>query len=587
MTDEDQTIIFSLNGDNRLPERLGSYNDFANNDFADTGDRPPDFAPNLVSLAFIKAAVRRTARFWCATAVIGLFIGLGLYVTSSHPYQASTSLLLTLGPYESAQTAASDNQAIAESRAVAALAVRKLGLQQSASSFLTTYTVTPATDRVLDITVKAPLGDQALLRAGAVASAFLQFRADELRATQALVLQSLNQQIDQARQNVSSLDGRISQLLGQPTSPKQQSQLSQLRSERSQATTTLTNLGQAVTGDQTNIQPATTTAINGSVVLDAPALLAHSRLKPLVLYTAIGFIAGLALALGIVIIRALTSDRLRQRDDIAYALGGPVKLSVGTVRLSRWLPRRHGLAAARQPDVQRITVHLGRAVPGKTWGTPALSVVPVDDLQVPALCLIALAVSCAEEGKQVVVADLCSGAPAARLLGVKDPGVHQVSVHNANLLVAVPERGDIVPGGPLGRRPEQARSSSFTAAVAAACASADLLLTLITLDPALGSEHLSTWATDAVALVTAGRSSATKITATGEMIRLSGTRLASVVLVGADKIDESLGMLEMLRSDAQAGVIERSPHSSAKNSIVAIDEVRGTQHPATVDPGNP
>ena len=75
-----------------------------------------------------------------------------------------------------------------------------------------------------------------------------------------------------------------------------------------------------------------------------------------------------------------------------------------------------------------------------------------------------------------------------------------------------------------------------------ACASANLLLTLATVDPSLGGEHLATWATDAVAVVTAGRSSWEKIHGVAELVRLSGTRLVSAVLVGADKTDESLGM---------------------------------------------
>ncbi|HUK73238.1 MAG TPA: hypothetical protein VLW50_31570, partial [Streptosporangiaceae bacterium] len=44
-----------------------------------------------------------------------------------------------------------------------------------------------------------------------------------------------------------------------------------------------------------------------------------------------------------------------------------------------------------------------------------------------------------------------------------------------------------------------------------------------------------------VVVVTAGRSSSTRIHAVGEMIRLAGTPLVSAVLVGADKTDESLG----------------------------------------------
>ena len=69
-----------------------------------------------------------------------------------------------------------------------------------------------------------------------------------------------------------------------------------------------------------------------------------------------------------------------------------------------------------------------------------------------------------------------------------------------------------------------------------------LLLTLATLDPAFGGDYLATWATDAVAVVTAGESSAERIRGVGEMIRLAGMRIDSAVLIGADKSDESLGV---------------------------------------------
>ena len=157
MTDKDQTVILPLNGDNDLPERLGAYDDFAAAE-----DPPADSSTGLVSLGFITAAIRRSARFWCVTAVVGLLIGFGLYLTSPHAYQASTSLLLTLGPYENINTAATNDQAMAQSRAVAGLAVHKLGLRQSAGSFLATYTVTAVTERVLVITASAPSSDQAV-----------------------------------------------------------------------------------------------------------------------------------------------------------------------------------------------------------------------------------------------------------------------------------------------------------------------------------------------------------------------------------------------------------------------------------------
>src|SRR5699024_10657752 len=116
--------------------------------------------------------------------------------------------------------------------------------------------------------------------------------------------------------------------------------------------------------------------------------------------------------------------------------------------------------------------------------------------------------------------------------------------------------------GPVRRVSPQAESAPSGEALSAAYDSADLLLTLVSLDPLLGGEHLATWATDAVVVVTAGRSSWKGLHAVGEMIRLGGTRLVSAVLVGADKTDESLGTIHVPRPRAPANprlLLTRSP----------------------------
>jgi hypothetical protein len=78
-----------------------------------------------------------------------------------------------------------------------------------------------------------------------------------------------------------------------------------------------------------------------------------------------------------------------------------------------------------------------------------------------------------------------------------------------------------------------------------------MVLTLASLDASIGGEHLATWATTAVAVVTAGKSTATRIHAVGEMIRLAGTRLAAAVLVASDDADESLGVIGSLPGEYQ------------------------------------
>jgi hypothetical protein len=142
-----------------------------------------------------------------------------------------------------------------------------------------------------------------------------------------------------------------------------------------------------------------------------------------------------------------------------------------------------------------------------------------------------------------VVADHTPGAPAAVRLGAAtgeggaaEPGVHSVRTDGTELVVAVPDPDAVVPDGPLGR------GGVADKKLRAACASADLLLTLATLDPALGGEHLASWAPEAVAVVTAGHSSASRLRGVAELVRLGGVRLASAVLLGADRSDESLGV---------------------------------------------
>ena len=70
---------------------------------------------------------------------------------------------------------------------------------------------------------------------------------------------------------------------------------------------------------------------------------------------------------------------------------------------------------------------------------------------------------------------------------------------------------------------------------------AELVLAFTDLHPALGGDHLRTWSSHAVAVVTAGRSTATRIDATGEMIRQAGLWLDFAVLLGHDPTDETVG----------------------------------------------
>jgi capsular polysaccharide biosynthesis protein len=508
-------------------------------------DSPADeVTGELVSLGLIRAAVWRTRWIWCATGVIGLLIGLAGFKELPPSYQASTTILLANNPFEQAGDAVLDDQAIMQSRTVAGAALRKLGIHEDPGTFAGHYTTTVLTNRLLSVTVKATSYPIAIREANAVAAAFLAFQRGQALMLEALDNSSLAQSVSAAKKNVASITARITSLSSQPDSPAKHTGLDRLLAQRAEANADLHVLEQSNRSSEASLKIDTAALINGSHVLDPAGALPQHAKRYLVLYAGGGLVAGLALSLSVIIIRTLVSDRLRRRDDVARALGAPVKLSVGNVSQSRWRRGRQGLAAARSPDIRRIVAHLDGAVPEVSRGTAALAVVPVDDPGAAALALASLAVSCAKEGSQVALADLCDGSPAARLLGFTGPGAQTVRVDGAQLLVAVPDPGDVAPPGPLQRQPRRAQPDD---SLATACASADILLTLARVGPLLGADYLAGWTRRAVAVVTAGRPSAARVQAAGELIRLAGIELASGVLVGADKADESIGVTEPAR----------------------------------------
>jgi capsular polysaccharide biosynthesis protein len=534
---------------------------------------PADPPARLVSLAFLTGAIRRSKSFCYMMAILGLLIGCAIYKEFPTPYKASTSVLLTYGPYEAGQGANLDNQAIAQTRTVATLAMDKLGLHQNPSSFLAMYKVSTVSSRMLLITFAAATPNDALRGANAVAMEFLQFRAAALNRAQEQVSASLNEQVSQAEQNVSSIKEQISQASAQASSAEQQSQLASLQAQLASATTTLTNLQQSLSGNAATNEPATAAAVKNSQIIDAAGLLPRSHLRSLVLYPGAGLVAGAVVGMVIVVIRAIMSDRLRRRDDIADALGAPVKVSTGSLRRNWRLLISPGRRAARQAGIRRVVAHLGNVMPENAGSPPAMAVVAVDDPESAAVPLLSLATSCAQRGQRVLLADLADGACAARILGVRKPGVTIVNDQDHELVVALPEWDDVAPTGPLGLRPAKDGPSDFTNAVAAACAEADVLLTLVTLNPWFGGDHLGSWATDAVAVITAGRSSWSRINAVGEMIRLSGTRLVSAVLMRPDRTDESIGVPIEHRPATEAA--SNDPTSNAHAATITPDDTQG------------
>ena len=227
-------------------------------DYTYVDDRAADRGTGVTNLAFIKAVLRRRVRFWCTFAVVGMLLGIGFTLKGHPTYQASTSLLLTpqAAPGEASGAPILNEQSIAQSRAVAGLALAKLGLPESISSFQTTYTVTAPTDRVLVITVSAPSSSEAVSRASALATAFLGFRTNLVNTAQNLVVRTLQQQIAQAQQQCRLDQLRRSARYQRSHSATQQAELTNLQSQLTQANSALATLQQTPQNQVSTQSPA-------------------------------------------------------------------------------------------------------------------------------------------------------------------------------------------------------------------------------------------------------------------------------------------------------------------------------------------
>lgn len=530
MKGPDQLGMWSVGAAEDLPDVP-----WAKDGFSATDEEPLiDPLAGLASLGFLRAALRRRWKLWLSLTLIGFLMGCGLFVGMPAPYQAATTVLLIDGPNENAQYQIFNDEALAGSTAVASAVIKQLGLQESPAALLGSISVTAPSSSALTITASAPSSAQALRLATTTANAFLRIRSRSAQVEEQELEQELNGQLTQAQQHSEAANAKVNAAPSNISADK----LADLKANQQTATAALTQLQTDIPSSILDDRSATKAEQQNSQVIDAAAPLKHTHIKTVLYEVGGGFFGGLVLGVGIVVISAIISDRLRRRDDIAATIGAPVDLSVGPLRASR-LPAIGGQAKRIARDRQRVVDYLASLLPAEARGQESLGIVAVDDEETAARLASELAAVYARRDRRVLLADLSDGRHLARRLDSTEPGVRKVTADGAYLMLAVPEPNEIAPIGPLPVKAGASRSPEQ--AVLAAGRGCDLVITLASLNPAYGGDYLSTWAANAVVLVTAGQSSASRIRGVGEMVRLAGTRLRSVVLIDADSADDSLG----------------------------------------------
>jgi hypothetical protein len=485
--------------------------------------------PTLVSLHFIRTALRRRWLACVLAAVLGLVAAGTFMLVFPLPHQAKASLVLTHDADVDSSRAMATNVSLLQTRTMARRATERLGLTVEPDDFLKSVTVESEGSELMILTLSAPTDAEAVRRLEGLTSTYLEFRAEQLSLQSRMLVGGMQQRIKELQVDVADVSRRIEQLSAAGTSNP--SILSDMISQRAYLVSRIEALQQSVE-DATLRNSA---VVSSSRVLDPPAAELGLTKRTVALGLASGLIGGAALGCGMVLFVAITSDRLRRRSDIANALGVTVPVSVGRIAALRkgwlWLPPLRDLDRRRSDERQR----LAQSIEDELLAHPSapLAVAGLDNTDELGFAVAAAAGGLAARDYSTTIIDLTKRGSRG-LMNI--PPAHDRS----NAPTVLRPRG----------LPPLARGASDLLAVGQWDEGqstpqpqlGDVSLVLADLDAAVGADHLTAWADRVILVVTAGRSSVEKVRTVGEMVRAAGLDLRFAALLRTERMDESSGL---------------------------------------------
>jgi len=529
-----------------------------------TTDAATGRQPVLVNLHFLRSTLRRRWRTWVSLALLGLVLGAAWTVVVPMRSTSTVTLLLAHDPSQDPAQAMSTDVSMLQTRAVARSAMGEVGLSMPPEAFQQTVTATAVSSTVLVIEVSAPDDTASLARARALARSYLGFRAAQIRAQSRSLRAGYEQRVAQLGRRIENLTAQYDTL--DAAGPPGQERAADVLAERFELTDQINSLRQVI--EEQRLQSSS--VISASYVLDPAAVITTSPPVRFVLATLTGLATGAAVGGGLVVGTALLSGRLRRREEIAVALGTPVRYGVGRVRARRGRWRGRGPT----PRNLRVLVHgLETAVPPRfartarsRKGRPTrLALATVDGNQAAALVLGHLGFELERRGLDTFLVDLSESGRLERVVtSVSKRLPAEATVRQGGRAGARPEdpvvfrpEGDpVLARGPLGAAGGVSSFLPRSDPRRAAWDAADVILILAEVDPAAGVDGLASWADEVVVLVTAGSSSAERLHTAAELLRHAGLQLSFAMLVDADPGDESLGRPDA--SELQAAPARRT-----------------------------
>ena len=215
----------------------------------------------------------------------------------------------------------------------------QLHLHESAEVFLASYQGLAVSNTILSITYSADSPEAAIAGANAVAQSFLDVRTHELELQTGAVVNDLQSQINALNSEINRLGPTIDTLSSSASgAPSSGSELASLIAQRNEDSSQVTQLEGEIQQDYLNAKTVT-----GASQILAPAAEIPVSAKKVALVDGLsGLVAGLGLALMVLVVSVLLSDRLRTRAEVAEVLNAPVEVSI------RRFPRR------RRPSLRSL-----------------------------------------------------------------------------------------------------------------------------------------------------------------------------------------------------------------------------------------
>ncbi|MGH3938376.1 MAG: Wzz/FepE/Etk N-terminal domain-containing protein [Pseudonocardiaceae bacterium] len=305
----------------------------------------------LLDLQRLMAGLRWRRRIWVSIGLLGLLAGVLLAVLVPPPPTAVVKMLII---HENDQESTSGSLmetdiALLETTRIAAAALERINSDERPEDFLKSYTGEGVTGNVLELTVQGTSDGDAVIRAQALADAFI---ADHLQRTEIAAnadAQALLDRRSQAEAELAEVDGSIAGV------PDGTTELDALYVRRAELVAQIQELGQRAQEAGTGAPRVTA----GTQLVDPPRAITGSPLVAGVMYAAVGLVLGLGAGLALAAVTSVVQDRPVLRRDIAAHLGASV---IAQLPAPRRGPARLWRRSRSVPERKRAAATLARAI---------------------------------------------------------------------------------------------------------------------------------------------------------------------------------------------------------------------------------